>query len=70
MEKLKKQDPNFAEMVERHKSLESKLEELRSKSYLSAEDEALERALKREKLHLRDQIDKIIRINKNVVLPA
>lgn len=70
MEKLIKQDQNFAEMVDKHKSLEKRLDALKAKSYLSAEDEALVRELKREKLKVRDQIEEILRINKKVVLPA
>jgi len=70
IEKLKKQDQRFAEMVERHRTLGKRLDELKSKSYLSAEEEAEEQRLKREKLKLRDRIEETLRNHKNTVLPA
>ncbi len=70
IEKLSRQDQAFADMMERHHSLEKRLDELKAKSFLNAEEEALERSLKREKLAVRDQIEKILRNHKNVIVPA
>jgi len=70
MDKLKSQDQDFAKMLERHKFLDKRLDDLSGKSHLSAEEETEERMLKREKLHLRDRIEETLRNHRNIVLPA
>jgi len=69
MERLAKEDEHFAELVKGHQCLEEQLSRLSSQPYLKSEEEAEMRRLKREELKLRDQIEEILRIRKNVVLP-
>jgi len=70
IEKLSGRDPGFADMVARHRTLEKRLDELKGRARLSAEEEAEERKLKVEKLKVRDRIEETLRNHKNVVIPA
>jgi len=70
IQRLEREDEQFARIMARHHFLEENLDRLSTRGRLTPEEEAEERKLKREKLLLRDQIENILRARKNVVLPA
>jgi uncharacterized protein YdcH (DUF465 family) len=53
-------DPEFKRLAEEHWQCESKLEEILTSPYLSAEDLIQEATLKKLKLRLKDQMESII----------
>ncbi|HLH42527.1 MAG TPA: YdcH family protein [Bryobacteraceae bacterium] len=50
----------FRSLAEKHSEYHKRLEELESKPRLTLEDEAEEQRLKKQKLHLKDQMNAII----------
>ena len=54
-------NPEFRELASKHHSLDSRLHELESKHYLSDAEQFEEVNLKKRKLHLKDQMETIIR---------
>lgn len=50
----------FRSLAEKHAEYHKRLEELESKPRLTLEDEAEEQRLKKQKLHLKDQMNAII----------
>lgn len=58
---LIKNDHEFRELVEQHRSYEQQLEELVGKPYLNAQDRVEENVIKKKKLALKDQMQ--LRIN-------
>jgi uncharacterized protein YdcH (DUF465 family) len=54
-------DPEFRQWSEEHHRCESRLEELTSKSDITADEEFEEKTLKKRKLHLKDQMAERIR---------
>ncbi len=53
---LIKNDHEFRELVEQHRSYEQQLEELVGKPYLNAQDRVEENVIKKKKLALKDQM--------------
>jgi uncharacterized protein YdcH (DUF465 family) len=49
-------DPEFRQWAEEHHRCEHRLQELTSKSDITAEEEFEEKTLKKRKLHLKDQM--------------
>lgn len=60
-EELIKTDEGFRRLASEHEKSEERLEQLRQRSMLSAEDEAEEKQLKLHKLYLKDQMEQILR---------
>ena len=54
-------NPEFRELASKHHSLDSRLHELETKPYLSDAEQFEEVNLKKRKLHLKDQMETIIR---------
>lgn len=57
-------DPHFAELVHQHSEYEKRLSELAALHYPSAEEQMEEATLKKKKLHLKDQMEEILRTYK------
>lgn len=51
----------YKTLLENHHEHERKLAELASKPHLSAEEDLEEKRLKKEKLHLKDRMEQIVR---------
>jgi uncharacterized protein YdcH (DUF465 family) len=49
-------DQEFRQLVQRHQSYESKLEEMKNKSFLNEHDKFEETIIKKKKLALKDQM--------------
>jgi len=62
---LLKRNFDFKKAVDLHRECEEKLEDLKNKSYLSAEEEIQEREIKKKKLSLKDKIYQMISEYKN-----
>jgi len=58
---LTTEDPEFRQWVEEHHECEDRLNQLISKSQITAEEEIEEKRLKKRKLHLKDQMAERIR---------
>jgi uncharacterized protein YdcH (DUF465 family) len=58
---LSDEDPEFRQWTEEHRSCESRLHELISKSEISLDEEVEEKTLKKRKLQLKDQMAARIR---------
>ncbi len=55
-EYLIQNDQEFRQLVQRHRSYESKLEELNNRSFLNEDDKFEETIIKKKKLALKDQM--------------
>jgi uncharacterized protein YdcH (DUF465 family) len=53
---LTTEDPEFRQWVEEHHQCEDRLNQLISKSQITADEEIEEKRLKKRKLHLKDQM--------------
>ena len=53
-------DEQFRSLAEQHAQFHKKLEQLESKQHLTSDDEAEEHRLKKQKLHLKDQMNLIL----------
>ncbi len=62
---LTTEDPEFRQWVEEHHQCEDRLNQLISKSQITAEEEIEEKQLKKRKLHLKDQMAQRIRTYDN-----
>jgi len=62
---LLKKNNDFRKAVELHRECEKKLDDLKKKSCLSAEEEIQERELKKKKLSLKDKMYRMISEYKN-----
>ena len=51
----------YKTLLQEHHDHERRLAELASKSYLSTEEDLEEKRLKKEKLHLKDRMEEIVR---------
>ena len=60
-ELLLQTDEEFHGLAERHHELEGRLHELTEKAYLSEPEQLEEVTLKKRKLHLKDQMESILR---------
>jgi uncharacterized protein YdcH (DUF465 family) len=58
---LSDQDPEFRQWADEHRQCESRLSELTSRSDITIDDEMEEKALKKRKLHLKDQMAERVR---------
>ena len=59
--RLAESDPEFKRLQARHQELESRLEELQSRKYLSDEERLEETNIKKRKLALKDQMEAMVR---------
>ena len=69
-QELIESNPEFRALYEEHQRLEQRLEEIRDKSLLSEEDELQEKQIKRQKLHLKDQMELILRSHRGSQVSA
>ncbi|HYC61408.1 MAG TPA: YdcH family protein [Thermoanaerobaculia bacterium] len=58
---LSDQDPEFRQWADEHRQCENRLGELLSRSDITVDDEMEEKALKKRKLHLKDQMAERVR---------
>jgi uncharacterized protein YdcH (DUF465 family) len=54
-------NPEFRELASKHHTLDDRLHELESKHYLSNDEQFEEVSLKKRKLHLKDQMEAMLR---------
>ena len=54
------QDPEFRSLAEEHSRCESQLEQILKSSYLSSDDLIQEATLKKRKLQLKDQMERLV----------
>ncbi|MEP6993886.1 MAG: DUF465 domain-containing protein [Acidobacteriota bacterium] len=59
-------DPEYRRLHDAHRDHEERLSVLAAKSHLSEEEEFEEKRLKKEKLLLKDQMEAIVRHNREV----
>ena len=69
-QELIESSPEFRSLHEEHQGFEHRLEELRSKSLLSEEDEQEEKLIKRQKLLLKDRMEAILRAHRESQVSA
>ena len=62
---LMSSSPEFRRLVEEHHQFEGKLQELQTRHYLSEQDLIEEATLKKKKLHLKDEMNLLIRNFRN-----
>ena len=55
----------YRQLAEKHHELDDRLHELISKPYLSDSEQFEEVTLKKRKLHLKDQMENILRMHRN-----
>lgn len=58
-------DAEFRRLAEEHRQLEAQLEQLRKTPYLGSEDFIHEVALKKQKLRLKDRMERIVAQRRN-----
>ena len=58
-------NPEFRELASKHHSLDDRLHELEAKHYLSDAEQFEEVSLKKRKLHLKDQMELMLRNYRN-----
>ena len=61
VEVLKRESEEFRRIFQEHKELDSQLQDLGKKAYLTAEEEIEEKRMKKEKLSRKDRIAQLIR---------
>jgi uncharacterized protein YdcH (DUF465 family) len=60
-ERLAEDDPNFRRLLRKHQELERRLEELRSRKFLTEEEKIEVVNIKKHKLALKDEMEEMIR---------
>jgi uncharacterized protein YdcH (DUF465 family) len=60
-EVLLEEDDEYRDLAEQHRALETRLDELLGHSYLSGAEQIEEATLKKQKLHLKDRMEHILR---------
>jgi uncharacterized protein YdcH (DUF465 family) len=60
IEAARKNNPMLEDLYQRHNELNHRVDELNEQSHLSTEEEQELAQLKKEKLHIRDQIEEIV----------
>jgi hypothetical protein len=60
-EQVEQTTPTFEELKVQHQDHERRLEELKNKSWLTPDEEMEEKRLKKLKLHLKDQMERLRR---------
>lgn len=60
-ERLAQTDPEYQKLAAEHRARDLRLEELKAKGWLSTEEEQEEKQLKKEKLRLKDRMEKLLR---------
>ena len=60
-DKVKQTSPNFEELRTQHQDHERRLEVLKQQTWLTPEEELEEKRLKKLKLHLKDQMERLRR---------
>ena len=58
---LLEENPEFRELYREHQALESRLQQLLEKRYLTPDEEEEERQIKKRKLYLKDRMYQMIR---------
>ena len=58
-------NPEFRELASKHHSLDDRLHELEAKHYLSNDEQFEEINIKKRKLHLKDQMELMLRSYRN-----
>jgi len=59
--RLLQTNEEYRELVSKHHSLDDRLHELEAKHYLSDEEQIEEVSLKKRKLHIKDQMESLLR---------
>lgn len=54
-------NPEFRELASKHHNLDDRLHELEAKHYLSNDEQLEEVAIKKRKLHIKDQMEMMLR---------
>ncbi|HSL20693.1 MAG TPA: DUF465 domain-containing protein [Vicinamibacterales bacterium] len=62
-------DEEFRTLARQHHELEERLQSLSSKSYLTNAEQLEETTLKKKKLHLKDQMEEILRRQRSTYAP-
>ncbi len=60
---LMSSDPEFQRLAQQHSQYEARLEELTKQTYLNAEDLLLEVELKKRKLRLKDEMERLVALH-------
>ena len=60
-EQVEQTPPTFEQLEIKHRDHEERLEELKKRSWLTPEEEMEEKRLKKLKLHLKDQMERLRR---------
>jgi len=60
-ERLEEDDPNFRRLLRKHQEFEKRLEELRSRKFLTEEEKIEEVNIKKHKLALKDEMEEMVR---------
>ena len=61
VEALKKVNDDFKKLCQEHKELNTQLDELNKKHYLSSEEEIEKKRMQKEKLYKKDKIAELVR---------
>jgi uncharacterized protein YdcH (DUF465 family) len=64
--RLLETNEQFRELASKHHSLDDRLHELEAKHYLSDAEQFEEVSLKKRKLHIKDQMENILREHRNL----
>jgi uncharacterized protein YdcH (DUF465 family) len=61
-EVLKQENEDFARIYRKHRKLDKELKKLEDRRYLTPEEEVWEKKMKKDKLRLKDEMAKMIRV--------